>query len=357
VPVKRLGVKDRFGQSGTLPELKEEYELSTRHIAQTVGEIVKKKYSEALSTSFNKGGTMKKLGFIGLGNMGKGMALNLVKAGYPLIVHDIRPEPVRELVKAGARAASSAREVAANSEIVITMVTSSPHVEQTMFGPDGVLAGLKKGGIIIDMSTIDPLVTRKVAAAAAEKGIGMLDAPVSGAPPKAADGTLSIMVGGSKELFEQCQPILKVMGEKIIHAGNVGMGEVVKLANNLAAVIAGIGVFEGFLFGVRLGADPRVLYDVMSASSGNSWVLQTRVPYPNVIPQSPANEDFAPGFTADLMAKDLGLILSAAEAVKIPLLAGSLTRQLIEAARAAGYGSKDWSVVAKIIQRLAGEET
>ena len=299
---------------------------------------------------------MKKLGFIGLGNMGKGMALNLAKAGYPLTVHDIRPEPVQELVQAGAKAAASPREVAENSEIVITMVTSSPHVEQIMFGPDGVLAGLKKGNIIIDMSTIDPIVTRKVAAAATEKGIDMMDAPVSGAPPKAADGTLSIMVGGKKEIFDQCQPILEVMGEKIIHVGDVGMGEVVKLANNLAAAIAGIGVFEGFLFGVKLGADPRVLYEVMSASSGNSWVLQTRVPYPNVIPQSPANNDFAPGFTTDLMAKDLGLILSAAEATKIPLLAGSLTRQLVEAARAAGFGDRDWSVVAKIIQQLAGEE-
>ena len=300
---------------------------------------------------------MKKLGFIGLGNMGKGMALNLARAGYPLTVHDIRPEPVQELVQAGAKAAASPREVAENSEIVITMVTSSPHVEQIMFGPDGVLAGLKKGNIIIDMSTIDPIVTRKVAAAATEKGIDMMDAPVSGAPPKAADGTLSIMVGGKKEIFDQCQPILEVMGEKIIHVGEVGMGEVVKLANNLAAAIAGIGVFEGFLFGVKLGADPKVLYEVMSASSGNSWVLQTRVPYPNVIPQSPANNDFAPGFTTDLMAKDLGLILSAAEATKIPLLAGSLTRQLVEAARAAGYGDRDWSVVAKIIQQLAGEET
>ena len=299
---------------------------------------------------------MKQLGFIGLGNMGKGMALNLTRAGYPLTVHDIRPEPVQELVKAGAKAVGSPREVAQNSEVVITMVTSSPHVEQVMFGPDGVLAGMKKGNTIIDMSTIDPIVTRKVAATAAEKGIDMLDAPVSGAPPKAADGTLSIMVGGKKEIFEQCKPILEVMGEKIIHAGHVGMGEVVKLANNLAAAINGVGVFEAFLFGVKLGADPKVLYEVMSASSGNSWVLQTRVPYPDVIPQSPANEDFAPGFTTDLMAKDLGLILSAAEATKIPLLAGSLTRQLVEMARAAGYGSKDWSVVAKVIQQLAGEE-
>jgi 3-hydroxyisobutyrate dehydrogenase len=299
---------------------------------------------------------MQKLGFIGLGNMGKPMALNLTKAGYSLTVYDIRPKPVKELTDAGAKSAGSPREVAEQSEIVITMVTSSPHVEQLMFGPDGVLAGMKQGSIIIDMSTIDPVVTRKVAAAAAEKGIEMLDAPVSGAPPKAADGTLSIMVGGKKEVFQRCQEILDVMGEKVIHVGDVGMGEVVKLANNLAAAIAGIGVFEGFLFGTRLGADPKVLFNVMSASSGNSWVLQTRVPLPGVIPQSPANEDFAAGFTADLMAKDLGLILSAAEATRTPLLAGSLTFQLIEAAKAMGYGGKDWSVVAKVLQRLAGEQ-
>ena len=298
---------------------------------------------------------MEKLGFIGLGNMGKGMALNLARAGYPLTVHDVRPEPVQELVKAGARASGSPREVAENSEIVITMVTSSPHVEQIMFGDDGVLAGMKKGNIIIDMSTIDPIVTRKVAAAAAEKGIDMMDAPVSGAPPKAADGTLSIMVGGKKEIFDQCKPILDVMGEKIIHAGDVGMGEVVKLANNLAAAVAGVGAFEGFLFGVKLGADPKILYDVMSTSSGNSWVIQTRVPYPNVIPGSPANDDFVPGFTADLMAKDLGLILSAAEATRIPLLGASLARQLIEVAQAKGLGGKDWSVIAKVLQEMAGE--
>lgn len=299
---------------------------------------------------------MKKLGFIGLGNMGKPMASNLVKAGYPLTVHDLQPEPVKELVVMGATAADSPREVAEKSEVVITIVTSSPQVEQVMFGPIGVLAGLKSGAIIIDMSTIDPIVTRKVAAAAAEKGIEMLDAPVSGAPPKAADGTLSIMVGGKREIFEQCKDILQVMGEKIFHVGDVGMGEVVKLSNNLIAAVCGIGVCEGFLFGTKLGADPKTLFEVISASAGNCWFLQTRVPYPDVIPQSPANSDFAPGFTTDLMAKDLGLILSAAEATKIPLLAGSLTRQLVEAARARGLGQKDWSVVSKVIRQLAGEE-
>lgn len=299
---------------------------------------------------------MKKLGFIGLGNMGQPMAANLVKAGYPVTVYGRRPEPVRELVVLGATAASSPRELAEKSEVVITIVPSSPQVEQLILDSDGVLAGLESGGIIIDMSTIDPIVTRKVAATAAEKGIEMLDAPVSGAPPKALAGTLSIMVGGKKEIFEQCKDILAVMGEKVFYVGDIGMGEVVKLANGIISAINGIAVCEGFLFGTKFGADPKTLFEVISASAGNCWFLQTRVPYPNVIPESPANNDFAPGFTTDMMAKDLGLVLSAAEAKNIPLLASSLTRQLIEITRAIGLGQKDWSVVNKVIQRLAGEE-
>jgi 3-hydroxyisobutyrate dehydrogenase-like beta-hydroxyacid dehydrogenase len=236
------------------------------------------------------------------------------------------------------------------------MLTSSPHVEQVMFGSNGVLAGLKKGSAIIDMSTIEPTVTRKVAAAATEKGIEILDAPVSGAPPRAADGTLSIMVGGKKETFEKYKEILNVMGKKIFYTGGIGMGEVVKLANNLMAGLAGLGVFEGFLFGTKLGADPKVIFEVASASSGNSWVLQTRVPYPDVIQGSPANDDFAPGFTVDLMVKDLGLILSAAETNKIPLLGTTLVRQMLQAAQASGLGKKDWSAIFKIVQQLAGEK-
>ncbi len=299
---------------------------------------------------------MKKIGFIGCGLMGKSMALNLVKAGYPVTVYDLKPEPVAELVAAGATTADSPRKVAEKSEVVITMLTSSPHVEQVMFGSEGVLEGLSAGGNIIDMSTIDPIVTRQVAAAAAEKGIKMLDAPVSGAPLKAADGTLSIMVGGQKEVFEECLEILQVMGEKIVHTGDIGMGEVVKLANNLIGTLCGIAVCEGFLFGTRLGADPKTLFEVISASTGNCWFLQTRVPYPDVIPESPANNDFAPSFTVDLMAKDLSLILSAADATKTPLPAGVLAQQLMQAAKAAGFGQKDWSVVSKIVRRMAGEE-
>ncbi len=299
---------------------------------------------------------MKKIGFIGCGTMGKPMALNLIKAGYSLTVRDLNPQPVEELVAAGATAADSPREVAEKSEVVITMLTSSPHVEQVMFGPDGVLEGLKKGCVIIDMSTIDPLVTRKVAAAAAEKGLKMLDAPVTGLQAKAIDGTLTIMVGGDKALFEQCKDILQVVGEKIYHVGEVSMGEVVKLTNNLMGVIAGIGACEGFLFGTKLGADPKVLHEVITHGGGNSFFLERLAPYPGLVPTAPVNNDFAPGFTTDLMAKDVGLILSAAEANKVPLLVCSLVRQLIEVSQASGYGKKDWTIVNKIIQRLGGVE-
>ncbi|MAG14563.1 MAG: hypothetical protein CL874_01590 [Dehalococcoidales bacterium] len=175
-------------------------------------------------------------------------------------------------------------------------------------------------------------------------------------PPKAADDTLSIIVGGKKEVFEECRDILEMMGEKIFHVGEVGMGEVVKLANNLAGAVAGIGAWEGLLFGTKLGADPKTLFEVISASSGNSWVLQTRVPYPNIIPNCPVNNDFASGFTTDLMAKDLGLVLSTAEAMKFPLLARSLAHQMMKAAQANGLGHKDWSATCKIIYQLAGEK-
>ena len=299
---------------------------------------------------------MNRVGFIGCGTMGKPMALNLLKAGYELVVYDIDPMPVKELVASGATKARSSKEVAEQLEIIITMLPSSPHVEEVMFGPDGVLESLKVGSIIIDMSTINPIITRKVAAAAAEKGIQMLDAPVSGGVPKAIDGTLTIIVGGKKEIFEECKSILQIMGENIIHAGDIGMGEVVKLANQLLVGVSMIAVAESFLFGTRLGADPQTLYDVLTRSSGNSFILEKQVPYPNIAPTSAANRDFAPGFMTELMAKDLDLILSAAKALRMPLITCSLAYQMYEAAKAVGLGKKDFSVVSKIIQRLAGGE-
>ena len=297
---------------------------------------------------------MEKIGFIGCGTMGKPMALNLIKAGYSLTVHDLNPEPIKELVAAGATAANSPREVAEKSDVVITMLPSSPHVEQVNLGPDGILEGLKAGSVIIDMSTIDPIVTRKVAAAANDKGIEMLDSPVGGSSPMAIAGTLPLFVGGKKETIERCRNILLAMGEKILHVGDVGMGEVVKLANNLMGAVCGLAMCEAFTFGIKLGADPKIIFEVLSSSGAR--ILWTKVPYPNLIPNGPADQDFAPGFPTDLMIKDLGLALSAADTMKMPLLACNLTRELLKATSASGLGQKDWTILRKILERLAGDK-
>ena len=294
----------------------------------------------------------QRIGFIGVGTMGKPMATNLVKAGHQLTVFDVNPQALEELAQLGAEPAGSAAAAVAGSEVAITMVPSSPHVEAAVLGPNGVLEGLKPGRILIDMSTIDPLVTRKVAAAAAERGIRMLDAPVSGSLPKAVDGTLTIMVGGPKEAFDECLPILQCMGENIFHVGDVGMGETVKLCNNLIAAISQIAVSEAFAIGVAAGADPKVLHQVISRSSGDCWVIRTRPPHPGLVENAPVDQDWAPGFMTDLMLKDVGLALSLARGVGATSLLGGLAQQLYAAASQSGHGRDDFSSVDFVVRSL-----
>lgn len=298
----------------------------------------------------------ERIGFIGVGTMGKPMAANLLRAGHVLTVFDLNPEPLEELAKLGAEPAGTAAAAVAGADVAITMVPSSPHVEAAVLGPGGVLEGLKPGRTLIEMSTIDPLVTRRVAQVAAERGITMLDAPVSGSLPKATDGTLTIMVGGPKEAFEACLPILKAMGQNIFHVGEVGMGETVKLCNNLIAAISQIAMSEAFAIGVAAGADPRTLHQVISASSGDCWVLRTRPPHPGLVENAPVDQDWAPGFMVDLMLKDIGLALSLARGVGATSLLGALTQQLYAAASQAGLGRKDFSAVDFVVRGL-GERT
>lgn len=298
------------------------------------------------------------VGFIGVGTMGRPMALNLLQAGYDLTVYDVVPAAVQSLVSRGARAAGSPREAAAAGEVVVSMLPASRHVVAAMFGPDGALEGLRPGATLIDMSTIDPGTTQRVAEAAAAKGARMLDAPVSGSSTGAADATLTIMVGGDEAVFNEQRALLGAMGTNVIHCGPIGMGETVKLANNLIAGVSMVAVAEAFALGVRAGADPQVLFDVISKSSGNCWTLQTRAPVPGVVPNSPASNDFAPGFMTDLMHKDLGLALAAAEALKVPLALTALAREFYTMTSAQGYGRKDFSAVAKLLGSLtepAGE--
>lgn len=294
----------------------------------------------------------ERIGFVGVGTMGKPMATNLLKAGYPLSVFDVNPAAVEELGRLGAEPAGSAAAACATAEVAITMLPSSPHVEAAVLGPSGVLEGLRPGTTLIDMSTIDPTVTRKVARAAAERGVKMIDAPVSGSLPKAIDGTLTIMVGGPREVFEACLPILRAMGENIVHVGDIGMGETVKLCNNLIAAISQIAVSEAFAIGLAAGADPKVLHQVITKSSGDCWVVRTRPPCAGLVEGAPVDQDWAPGFMTDLMLKDVGLALSLARSVGATSILGAVAQELYAAASAAGYGRKDFSAVDFVIKGL-----
>jgi 3-hydroxyisobutyrate dehydrogenase len=295
----------------------------------------------------------ERIGIVGVGTMGKPMARNLIQAGHQVAVYDLNPEPLQELGRLGAEPAGSAALAVAGAEVAITMLPSSPHVEAAVLGPGGVLEGLSPGRTLIEMSTIDPQVTRKVAQAAAERGVKMLDAPVSGSLPKALDGTLTIMVGGPSDVFEACLPILNVMGENIFHVGEIGMGETVKLCNNLVAAISQIAVSEAFAIGIAAGADPKVLHQVMSKSSADCWALRTRPPHTGLVADAPVEQEWAPGFIADLMLKDVGLALSLARGVGATSMLGALAHQLYGATSQAGYGRKDFSAVDFVVRGLS----
>ncbi len=297
----------------------------------------------------------ERVGFIGVGTMGKLMAINLLKQHYQVTAFDLNPAPVEELREFGAESAASASEAAAAGDIVITMLPSSPHVEEAVLGQGGVLDGMKPGTVLIDMSTIDPLVSKRVAEQVAARGFRMLDAPVSGGSVGARDATLTIMVGGPSDLFERCKPVLEAMGKNVIHCGENGMGEVVKVVNNLIAGVSMAVTAEAYNIGIRAGADPKVLYDVISKSSGRCWSHDQNLPIPGVIPSAPANDDYTPGFMVDLMRKDLGLAVSAAQGVQAPAILAAAAEQLFGSASNMGYGRRDMSAVVKAIQALSGK--
>jgi 3-hydroxyisobutyrate dehydrogenase len=286
--------------------------------------------------------------------MGKLMAINLLRSHHQVTAFDLNPAPVEELREYGADSAVSSAEAAAAGEVVITMLPSSPHVEEAVLGPNGVLSGMQPGTVLIDMSTIDPLVSKRVAEQVDARGFRMLDAPVSGGSVGARDATLTIMVGGPTDLFEECRPLLEAMGKNVIHCGENGMGEVVKVVNNLIAGVSMAVTAEAYNIGLRAGADPKVLFDVISRSSGRCWAHDTNHPIPGVIPVSPANNEYAPGFMVDLMRKDLGLAVSAAQGVKAPAILAAAAEQLYGAASNMGYGRLDMSAVVKTLQALSG---
>ncbi|MGF6732737.1 3-hydroxyisobutyrate dehydrogenase [Paraburkholderia youngii] len=289
-----------------------------------------------------------KIGFIGLGNMGAPMALNLLKAGHALNVFDLSAKAVRTLVDAGAQAAGSPKAAASDVECVITMLPAAAHVRSVLVADDGILAGIAPGVPIIDSSTIDPASVKAFAELAAAHGNSFVDAPVSGGTGGATAGTLTFMVGGSASAYEQVKPVLLAMGKNIVHCGDTGTGQVAKICNNLVLGISMAGVAEAMSLGEALGIDTKVLGSIINTSTGRCWSSDTYNPMPGVIETAPSSRGYTGGFGTDLMLKDLGLATDAARGVRQPVYLGALAQQLYQTMSTNGAGRLDFSAVIKL---------
>jgi len=290
-----------------------------------------------------------RIGLIGLGIMGRPMARNLLSAAYPLTVWNRSQPRIDELVRDGASPGSSPEDVAHQSDVIITMITDSPDVEKVALGPKGIIEGGQPGLVHIDMSTISPAVTRRIASRLAEKGIEMLDAPVSGGDTGAQAGTLSIMVGGKEEVFQRCRPIFEVLGRTIVHCGPNGAGQTVKLCNQIVAALNNLAMCEALVFATKAGVDTRRMLEAVGAGAASSWALL------NLAPRILAR-DFRPGFKVAHQQKDLRLALETAEQQAIPLPGTSLVHQLFAAVEAEGLGAEGTQALVKALEKLAGAE-
>lgn len=286
-----------------------------------------------------------KVGFIGLGIMGLPMAKNLLRAGFSMVVHNRSQKPVSELVALGAEAASSGRDVAERSDIVITMLPDSPDVREVLLGKGGVIEGARKGTVVIDMSTISPQVSMEIAKALASRGVEMLDAPVSGGQSRAIDGSLSIMVGGRKETLEMCMPLFKVLGKVIVHVGENGAGETVKLCNQVICALNIVSICEGMVLCKKAGVDVVKMVEVVSGGLGASNIISSLAP--KII-----NGDMEPGFKLRLQQKDIRLALQLAEGLKLPLPASGLAHQIFRIAEAKGLGESGTQALFKAYELL-----
>ena len=294
-----------------------------------------------------------KVAFIGLGNMGAPMALNLLKADYQLQVFDLSATALKTLADAGASAASSAQAAVQGADIVISMLPASRHVESLYLGDNGILPHIAEGTLIMDCSTIAPQSAQKLAQAAAARGLAMIDAPVSGGTAGAATGTLSFIVGGSADNLERARPLLAAMGKNIFHAGDNGAGQTAKICNNMLLGILMAGTAEALALGVANGLDPKVLSDIMSKSSGRNWALEVYNPYPGVMDNVPASRDYTGGFGTDLMLKDLGLAAEAALGSNASTPMGEMARNLYSIHSKSGAGAQDFSSILKLLKPSA----
>ncbi len=295
------------------------------------------------------GAGLRKIGFVGVGVMGRPMAANLVKAGYTCTVYDINPAPVQFLVEQGAHSASTLEEVGRNADILITMVVNDAQFLATLFEPGKAAEAMAPGSIVIGMSTMSRNTVQEVAARLKMMGIAYLDAPVSGGEVGAVAGELSIMAGGPDEVMEKCRPVLDVLGKNIYHVGSTaGDGQAVKIINQLLVCVHNAVAAEALTLGAKLGLDKQMLLDIISTSAGNSWIFSNRGP-------RMVNEEFTPSKSAlNILAKDIGFVVDAANRLNHPLVIGSTVQQLYKMAAANGLGLLDDSSIIKLIEKQAG---
>ena len=290
-----------------------------------------------------------RVGFIGLGQMGAPMARNVMAAGFPLTIHNRSRPIVDAFAREGAEPAGSAREVAERVEILLSCVPYPADVERVYLGPDGAIEGARAGQLFCDLSTVDEATHRKIAERLAERGVGYLDAPVSGGTAGAVAGTLTIMVGGSADDFARARPVLEAMGKNVHHVGPTGAGAIVKLINQMMNAICALGAAEGLVLAAKAGLDPKLVYEIVRTSSGASRALDG-------LASSAFARDFEPGFTVDLMHKDVSLAVGLGRANGVRLLAGALAEQLLQEARATGLGDRGTTATITVHERLAGVE-
>ena len=300
---------------------------------------------------------MAHIAFIGLGNMGGPMAINLVNAGHQVCVFDLSESAVAQVVEKGATTKPSAIECVKDAQFIISMLPAGKHVESVYLSSEtGLLNHISAGSVVIDSSTIDCATSRNVAKALATKGVGFVDAPVSGGVGGAIAGTLSFMVGGSSAEFEQVEPILKAMGKNIFHAGEHGAGQIAKVCNNMLLSVLMVGTSEALQLGLANGLDAKVLSNIMSKSSGSNWTLDVYNPCPNVMENVPSSNNYKGGFMVDLMAKDLGLAMDTAVESKSSTPMGALARSLYAMHASAGNGSKDFSSIFNIFNSISSNK-
>lgn len=287
-----------------------------------------------------------KIGFIGLGIMGKPMAKNLIKAGYELVVADLVQSAVDELVALGAESAENGKEVASKCNVIITMLPNSPHVKTVALGEGGIIEGAKPGSVLIDMSSIAPLASREICGELSQKGIDMLDAPVSGGEPKAIDGTLSVMVGGKKEVFDKYYDVMKTMAASVVYVGDIGAGNTAKLCNQVVVALNIAAVSEAFMLAKKAGVDPELVYQAIRGGLAGSTVMDAKVPMM-------LDRNFNPGFKIDLHIKDLNNVIETSHGVGAPIPLTAQVMEIMQAIKLDGCGIEDHSSIVKYYEKIS----